>query len=92
MKARATEIAVHDDDATRTLRFSAPYARIEIDAARPSLVALTSGSFEAAWFVSPDDIVQEQTPAAEPASTYWMWIVASAATFVVGLIAGLAIT
>ena len=74
-------------DAARTLRFSAPYARIEIDQLAPR-AALVTGSFESAWFVAADDMPAEPVGAAEPESR-WLWIVAGAmlAAFAVTVIA-----
>ena len=57
-------------DAACTQRFSAPYAKVEIELQ----AALTTGTFESAWFVSPDDVPAVEHEAARPA--HWMWIVA----------------
>ena len=74
-------------DGARTMRFSAPYARIEIDQLVPR-AALVTGSFESSWFVAADDMPAEHVAAAEPESR-WLWIVAAAmlAAFTVSVIA-----
>ena len=60
-----TTLAEH---ARRTARYSAPYARIDIEHAP---AALASNTFEAAWFVSPDDAVDA---GAEPQAKSWPWL------------------
>lgn len=70
VKARA-EAATVAMDAARTLRFSAPYERIEVEQLDAPL--LTTGRFEAAWFVAPDDVPHTE-PDQPAASRLWFWI------------------
>jgi hypothetical protein len=57
---------------------SAAYERIEIaPIARPSITAMTSGTFEAGWFVAPDDMAAEAEHA-EPRDYRWVMIAAAA--------------
>ncbi len=74
-KARA-EAAFEVFDAACTMRFSAPYERIEIEQHVPR-GALTTGSFESAWFVAPDDVPDEEVGDVAPSSTRWIWVVAA---------------
>jgi hypothetical protein len=73
-KARA-DASVDVFDAACTLRFSAPYERIEIERSQVPHGALTTGSFEAAWFVAPDDAPHDEVTDSVPTSR-WIWIVA----------------
>ena len=67
-------------------RFSAPYERIEIvelaepSATRPSMKALASGSFEVAWFATPDDalVANDEQEVAQSSTMGWLWITAVA--------------
>jgi hypothetical protein len=63
-------------DGACTMRFSAPYVRIEIEQQMPRAL-LTTGTFESAWFVAPDDAPQEEVVHAEPSASRWIWIVAA---------------
>jgi hypothetical protein len=73
-KSRA-DAAAADFDAARTQRFSAPYAKVEIEELmQVPHAALTTGSFESAWFVAPDDVPAVEHEVAHPA--HWMWILA----------------
>ena len=73
---RARSRADADFDAACTQRFSAPYAKVEIEMMFVPRIALTTGSFEAAWFVAPDEAPQTDFVAEPASATRWMWIVA----------------
>lgn len=66
-------------DAASTMRFSAPYARIEVES-----IVRASGSFEA-WF--KDDVQAE--PAESDANDRWLWFLSAAmlAAFAVTVVA-----
>ena len=81
-RRRAVGPAPVDFDAACTQRFSAPYARIEIEEQQQLAVmhvphiALTTGSFEASWFVAPDEAQAEDVAESSPTtSSRWMYIV-----------------
>ena len=70
LRAKARD-AAETFDAASTMRFSAPYARIEVGELES--IVRASGSFEA-WFA--DDVQAE--PVESAASDRWLWFLAAA--------------